>query len=239
MKRPTHAWSLPLPLVLLVLLAACRPSETPVAERLGLDPAALPGTYAGRFECRNCPGIDVALWLRADGTFFLRQDYLGDTAAATERVHKLGRWSLDAGSRTLTLESRGPALRFAVGEDGVLTLQGGPTKPQRLGPSDELGAFADRVRVEGEYTAKPERFVECVTALSFGLEDGPGQRELRRRHRDTSRPETPALVELEARFAPGGEDAAPADPGDAGPADRIALAVERVVAIKPNTRCAR
>jgi hypothetical protein len=223
------------PLLLAMLVACDGAGDGPDGEAAYFDAAALPGAYVGRFVCRNCPGIEVALWLRADGTFFLRQDYLGGEDAPTERVHKFGRWTFDTIDRTLALQSRGPDLRFAVDDDAVLTALTGPEEPQRLSRADELGPFHDLVRVEGEYAMKPEHFRECETGLTFALDDGPGRRELRRRHRDVSQPQTPAFVTLEARFSYRAEDAAEAEPTSS--AERLSLNIEEVLSLKPRSEC--
>jgi len=214
-------------LLLASLLTACRGDADADTRARGPAVGSLPGTYAGRFACRNCPGIDVALWLRGDGAFFMRQDYLGEDAAPPERVYKLGRWAFEANDRTLLLRGRGPELRFTVGNSRELTLVSGTPQAQVLRRDDSLGPFEERVRIEGEYTLAPERFHECVSALDFALDDTAGSRDLRRKYRNVSRPETPALVTLEARFKEDQDSAA----------GQLSLEVERVIELKPKTSC--
>lgn len=212
-------------LLFALLLGACHGEHAPEAGAGTSNLAALPGTYAGRLPCRNCPGIDMTLWLRDDGVFFLRQIYLApDATTAPDRAHKLGRWTFDTASRTLVLHGRGPELRFALSEGGKLEMRTGSPEPQTLTREPTLGPFDDSVRLEGEYVVAPapETFRECDTGLVLALADDAGGRELRRQRSSVSRPDTRVLATVEAHFL-------------SGPTSM--LAIERVISIRPGVSC--
>lgn len=208
-----------------LLVAACadeghdgaKPSFTPpVGPR--------PSVYRGLFPCQDCAGIDTALWLRADATFFWRQQYLDDRGEPAMTTRNFGRWHLDADG-TLVLEGSGPARRLEVAGLDELLLITPSGLEHRLSPDADASAFADSVPITGSATVDGgiARLEECRTGLV-----APAAGDLRqflRQYRSLGYRGKPAFVELEARFEW-------ADDGELQ-----AFAVDRFVRIKSDGRC--
>ena len=88
-----------------ILIGGCSSDgESPADSR----DASLPGVYSGTFPCANCPGIHTTLWLRADGRFFIRQNYLEATDSESITTYNLGRWTPIARGRIVELRGAGP-----------------------------------------------------------------------------------------------------------------------------------
>jgi len=211
-----------------LLAGACGDDAARPAAPEPVDLAALPGVYAGTFPCRNCPGIDVRLWLRPDGAFFMRQDYLGAAEEPAERAHATGRWTWDSGPALLSLRSAGPERAFRY-RDARLTLQG-PGDPHVLARAESAEPFTDRLALQGRYDSVTGAgtFAECYTGLRLPVTDDARGRDLRRRHRAVSPAASPALVAVEAHlaYAQGAEGAE-------------FLAVDRFVSLRPGAACGR
>lgn len=194
------------------------------------DPSVrLPGVYTGTFPCSDCDGLDAALWLRADGTFFTRQRH-PDTAGGEALGYNLGRWRFDVGERVLVLTGAGPERRFSLAADGALALEvasplehvlrrdtSAPPEPTDVIPIDGLAT------VDGSSV----RLTECLSGLTVGLGDGPDYTRLRRRLQSSVGTRGTALVALEGRFL-WSRDGAPAG-----------FSVERFHALEPGGVCPR
>lgn len=208
------------------LLAACGGGgRAPAADDRGSEPVILRGVYAGTFPCGNCAGIAVRLWLRDDGVFFMREDFLAAEGAGTDRVHALGRWHWDSGESLLILSGRGPERRYAYTEPGRLEMLTFSGQPHILDREPDGSSFTDRVRLEGEYVsdAGNESFRECITGLKLPLRDDRGRRVLRTRHRNITKPAIPALASVDAHLV------------YEGPTEL--LAVEELLWMRPGTVC--
>jgi copper homeostasis protein (lipoprotein) len=210
------------PIALSLALAACGGSNSDSEAAPAVDIGTLVGVYAGVFPCANCPAIDARLWLRSDGVFFLRQDHRPAEGAEVERTHALGRWAWDAGSSELVLRGHGPERRFHS-VDGALhmVVSGLPHVLER----DPAGQpFTDRVRLEGQYESSvgAGTLRDCVTGLHLTVRDDSGGRNLRRRHRAVSPANRAAWVRIEAHLVYDRDEA---------------LAVERLLAIRPGQDC--
>jgi len=95
--------------LLALLLGACGDWKDDVSPE-ALPPVTLPGVWVGVFPCDNCPGIDVRLWLRTDGRFFVEQHYpaMNEESGVPTTAHGLGRWQWNAEERILVLDGEGP-----------------------------------------------------------------------------------------------------------------------------------
>lgn len=203
------------------VLAACGGEAADVARTPTPMPDDLAGFYAGEFPCSNCPGIDAALWLRADGAFVFRQRYR-DTAAVS---HGLGRWRWDADAARLVLDAPGPERRFRHAADATLTLETASPLPHVLA----RGApepFTDTVRIAAlaVIAGGSATLTECLTGLALPLGDGGASSELRRLYGRLVTRGGPALVGAEARLVV-----------DAGGTER--WRVERVLNLRPQESC--
>jgi NlpE N-terminal domain/Domain of unknown function (DUF4377)/META domain len=85
-----------------------------------------PGTYSGVTPCADCPGIELKLTLRIDGSYELSTRYQ-DRQPAPQTVS--GRFSWDAGGSIITLDAAGSGQRFRVGEGRLLQLNHDGTSP--------------------------------------------------------------------------------------------------------------
>jgi copper homeostasis protein (lipoprotein) len=210
-----------------LLLSACGENDAGSGNAPPFDPTTLPGIYAGTFPCGNCPGIDVRLWLRNDGVFFMRQDYRATDEDPVERVHALGHWAWDSAAPALVLRGQGPERRFSY-EEPLLKMHTLGEQPV-LERDDGAGPFSDRLPLQGEYVSAGDgvgTFSECVTGLRLRVNDDARGRDLRRRHRAVSPADRPALVSIDAHLA---ESAST-------PADEV-LIVDRFVALQPGSDC--
>jgi copper homeostasis protein (lipoprotein) len=210
--------------MLVAMLGACDKDDGDTGDAPVVDLAALPGVYAGTLPCGNCPGIAVRLWLRDDGVFFMRQDYMATVDSPTERVHALGHWTWDAAA-ALVLRGRGPERRFSYQAPRLEmhTLSGERPILER----DTEEPFTDSLSLQGEYisTGDAATFAECLTGLRFRVHEDARGRDLRRRHRSVSPADRAALVSIDAHIAPPG-----AAPGEV-------LIVDNFVALRPGTDC--
>jgi hypothetical protein len=190
-------------------------------------PAGLAGTYSGEFPCDNCAKIAATLWVRADERFFLRQAYVDEQGAVASTAYSLGRWHWDENAAELVLRGPGPERRLAADEDLRLSLRTGSPLPHLLARDARVPAFSDRIEIQGE-SGLAERsvwFRECLTGLEMGVVDTKGFRELRRLHRELNSRGRAALATVEAHFV------------RSEGSSREMLVVDRVLGLKPGTRC--
>jgi uncharacterized lipoprotein NlpE involved in copper resistance len=223
----------PLAFVWLAAVAGCSRDagdETPAATAM---PASGPGLYAGEFPCSNCAAIAATLWLRPDGSFFLRQRFVeaaeaGALTAAPSATFGLGRWSWDERAAQLVLRGAGPERRLVVHTDDRLQLLVPSPIEHALTRDSTSPAFVDRLSLDGEsaVTENGATFTECLTGLTFAVADAGAYRELRRQHRRLNPRGKVALTTVEARLVAAPDDAAPEQ-----------LVIERYVTMKPGTAC--
>lgn len=196
------------------------------------EPPTLPGVYAGRLPCSNCAAIEAVLWLRPDGGFVLRQQFVDDAAAPNAKdapTYGLGRWYWDEQAADVVLDGRGPDRRLTTLDADRLRLLVATPGEHVLARDPFATPFTDRVMLEGESTVsdKGALFRECLTGIEWPIADAGAYRELRRQHRRLNPRGHVALTSIDAHLAQTGDAAAPTE----------ALVVDRVVALKPGTGC--
>lgn len=136
---------------------------------------ARPAGYGGVLPCADCPGIETTLVLEPDGSYRLRERFVG--ARDPHSVVSVGRWQYRADSLprlTLHGPQDGPR-HFAV--TGALTLEArdrdglpidatpAPTL-RRISPPAQLGRSV-RMRGEFRYAADAATLVDCASGRLF------------------------------------------------------------------------
>jgi hypothetical protein len=195
-------------------------------------PVSLPGVYAGRLPCSNCAAIAATLWLRADGTFFLRQAFVDETAAVPADdapTYALGRWYWDEYAAEAVLRSVGPERRLVVLDVDRLRLRAASTVEHVLERDPSAPPFTDRFRLDGEsaVTKDGARFNECLTGLQLTVADTGNANELRRQHRLMNPRGNVALTTIEGHL----------ELTTSNDTSVERLVVDRFITIKPGTSC--
>jgi hypothetical protein len=194
------------------------PTSTP-------QPSGLPGVYTGAFPCSNCDSIAATLWLRPDGTFFLRQTYVGGEPSSTPSSYALGRWRWEEQAAALVLAGAGPERRLVPHGERTLRLLTASPAAHILTLDAAAPAFGDRLRIDGDSVIAEHAvaFTECLTGLRFDVAETKGYKELRRQHRLLNSRGAPALTAVEAHLAIVG--------------GREWLVVDKVIGLKPGAHC--
>jgi len=226
---PCRTHRLPHALALLAaLLCGCESehADVPVATPM---PTTLAGVYSGQLPCSNCAAIAATLWLRPDGRFFMRQQFLdednGGAKSATQNsaTYSLGRWHWDEIAGEAVLRGAGPERRLVTRDGERLELRVASPIEHVLQRDTSHPQFVDRVTLDGEsaVTENGATFRECLTGLTFAVAESGAYRELRRQHRRMNARGKVALTTIEGHLATTGER----------------LVVDQFVAIKPGTAC--
>lgn len=217
-------------LVLCALLGGCG-GESGVGTQHGTPlPATFAGVYSGELPCSNCDAIEATLWLRPDGTFFLRQTFKGAASESQEpaSTYGLGRWQWDELAAEAVLRGAGPERRVRVHDDGRLQLRGASSLEHVLERDTMAPRFTDRLALEGESAVSDGGavFTECLTGLTLPIADAGAYREFRRQHRRMHPRSKPALTTVEGHLIGAGDGST-----------RERLVVDRFVTIKPGKGC--
>lgn len=210
--------------ILALGVAACGGGDgTPQDDGRAAAPAPRPGLWQGRFPCADCPGIEVTLWLRPDGAFFLRQHYLADDGGG-ERYYGIGRWVWDEAEPALRLRSGGPERVYDHPEPGLLTMRVASDLAHRLERSGDLVPFTDTIMLEGEYRVAggERRFRECRSGLAWPIVPRGDYRRLLHQYGRVPRGED-ALATVRGRLEQ-------TEGGDV-------LLVQELVQLQPGRRC--
>jgi hypothetical protein len=189
--------------LLALLLGACgdwKDDASPEA----VPPATLPGVWAGVFPCDNCPGIDIGLWLRADGRFFVEQHYpaMNEGVGVPTAAHALGRWLWNAEERILVLDGEGPDRIFEHPDAETLIMRTASPLEHRLGRNATSPPFAATIRLSGRAWRQGDAYVfnECLTGFELPLETAGDYTRFEHQYRSVVPRGEPAPVELEGRF---------------------------------------
>ena len=187
--------------LLAVLLSGCGDGDRTSSRQI--SEATLPGVYSGTFPCDGCPGIPTTLWLRADGRFFLAQNYPAEGEREAMTAHSLGRWHLSDNDPIIDLRSAGPVRRFEPVDAGTLIMQTDSDLEHRLSRHPTKPAFTASIRMAGMMRLNDGAagFTECWTGLEASIVEGRELSRFRHQYRGTIAPGEPAFVELEGRFS--------------------------------------
>lgn len=209
-------------ILMLVFIAGCGGSgETPRDRGPATIPAPAPGLWQGIFPCADCPGIEVDLWLRPDGAFFLRQHYLAESSDG-ERYYGIGRWAWNENEALLRLQGGGPERVFGRPAAGRLTMRVASDLPHTLERSGDLTPFTDTVTLEGEYEGGDRLFRECRSGLAWPVVRSGDYRRLVHQYGRVPRGEQ-TLVKVRGHLEP-------TQSGDA-------LVIEELVQLQPGRGC--
>lgn len=152
-----------------------------------------PAAYAGPLPCADCSGIETTLLLHPDGSYRIRERYVGEDAP--NDFARIGRWTLRGDSvPILTLFTDAGARYFALTDPLTLTaldLEARPiagsaptTLTRVVAPSVIEGQL--RVRGEFRYAADAATLVECVGGRQFAVGGDSAFVRLQRAYREAS-----------------------------------------------------
>lgn len=213
--------------LLAALVAACGESTDDAAPQ-ALPPATLPGVWTGVFPCDNCPGIDTGLWLRADGRFFIEQQYPAIVESGVPTTaHGLGRWLWNAEDQVVMLDGNGPDRIFEHPDGETLIMRTASSLEHRLGRDATSPPFIATIRLGGMARRQGDGYVfkECLTGFELPLHTTGDYSRFRHQYRSVTPRGGSAAVELEGRFT-WGHDGAP-----------LAVHIVRFVTIRDEGRC--
>lgn len=99
------------------------------------------GLYEGVLPCADCPGIKTRLTLNRDGSYERSSAYL-DRQAEPQVVR--GRFEWNPAGSAISLDTKGGAQRFAVGEGRLMLLDPDGTPPGPQSPDRILTLVRER-----------------------------------------------------------------------------------------------
>jgi hypothetical protein len=189
--------------------------------------SSLPGVYAGRFPCVNCPGISTALWLRSDGRYFIRQRYLAEEDDEEMIAYGLGRWNWVEADRTVVLAGEGPPRVFTWPDRDTLIMHTESDLEHRLARDPNEPDFTSSIRMDGTMRRSGGniRFTECLTGLEVPVMEGGDYARFLHQYRSVPTRREGVFVELEGRFA-WSEDGTP-----------VSLTIDRLVTVRTDASC--
>lgn len=174
-----------------------------------------PAAYAGTLPCADCSGIETTVVLHPDGSFRLRELYVGEDAPNV--FVSVGRWGYRADSvPRVTLFAMAGDRHFALTDALTLTAlnrDGSPidgSAPRALARVVAPGALEGVARVRGEfrYFADAATLVACDGGRQFPVAGDSAFIRLQRAYRENSLGTMASVVmELQGRLVtrPGGE----------------------------------
>lgn len=207
-------------------LAACgdAPQEEPAEAP---DYAPLPGVWSGTFPCRDCPGIETTLWLRGDGRYFIRQEYLAGETGDASQAYGLGRWRTGEADGTLVLEGAGPSRVFERAGQDALLMRTESALEHRLSRDAVPKDFTSSIRMWGTMQVRADGtyFRECLTGIEVPVSEMGDFGRFRHQYRSVRRQGEPVSVELEGSFQ-WSRDGSPAS-----------LTIDRLVTLRRGDAC--
>jgi copper homeostasis protein (lipoprotein) len=146
-------------------------ARLPAAEAADSDGLRLPASFTGSVPCKDCRDVRYWLTLWPDRVFQLRRVWEGKDM----RRDAIGRWSVDPGSRLLTLHGGENDLAFDVLGADRLRLAGAQRteRPEDgiLTASPAVEPFDPRLALRGLVTWADDQasFVECLTGRQYPM----------------------------------------------------------------------
>lgn len=187
-------------------LAKATPAPISINAPTSFVGVALPATFVGVTPCADCTGIEQTLTLRADGLYRLRRVYQEKPAGT---FAELGRWTLDAQRKRLTLLSASEMQLFEVRDDSTLRQLdrlGQPIKSAAnldLHRSAQVDPINDSLKLHGEfrYLADAATFTDCVSGKHWPVAMSEDYLAMERNYLQVgSGPAEPLLVSFEGRI---------------------------------------
>ncbi len=182
-------------------------AATPTAAEI--RDAEFPASYDGTLACADCRGHRLILNLFADGTYYLRETWLG-RPGGDETYDDIGRWAGAADGKTVELHGgRERPLRFTRHEDGSLhaVAEAGATPAtdeQFLMRDPGFRDLEPRLPLRGmfRYLADTATFTECLTGRTMPVAMEANFLDLDRAYRALDKsPGQAFLVTVEGRIA--------------------------------------
>jgi len=131
---------------------------------------SLPASFSGTIPCADCAGIHLTINLWTDSTFYLRQEYLGES----DTVFDIGRWKSEGDLFTLVGAHNVP-MSFHLESPAslhMLDLEGNPIDSDLnydLAKLTDLELFEPQLSLRGMYSymADAGQFRECLSGRRF------------------------------------------------------------------------
>lgn len=168
---------------------------------------ALPARFTGLLPCADCAGIRYQIDLLPGGAYVQRMTYL--RSDRDESFYQLGRWSLSADRRTLSLEGgREATARWRVVDSHRLQKLDADGRPIQsvhayvLARTSGAAPIEPRLELSGMFTylADAARFKECRTGLEWPVAMSDDYRSLERAYAaQRAAPGAPLRVSLRGR----------------------------------------
>lgn len=160
---------------LLLAFAFFSSSAVKATEAVPVPLPQLPATFAAVLPCANCEGIETRITLRADGTFFSQQIYLGKPKP--NQASDLGRWVMSHYGNVLIIQGQQSEPRyFRVKHPDTLEMLDLEArtifsdlnyKLTRSAEVDPLDLKLFPLKGLYRYYADAGRFTECASGLEF------------------------------------------------------------------------
>lgn len=118
--------------------ADATPTGVSSADAPTFDQKGFAGTFKGTLPCADCPGIDTTLELKPDGSFLLKEAFLGQAGAPTKVD---GTWTVEAGDKHIRLDpnTKAEADRlYAISAHDRIAQLGADGKPPSGGVDQSL-----------------------------------------------------------------------------------------------------
>ncbi len=199
--------------------------------------ASLPATFVGVLPCADCEGIDYHLDIMPDGSYALRNRYLGkDVDRAWDDI---GSWALSSDGITLALKGgREAPVYFSIEDPQTLRkldLMGRPIESELDYDLRRRAAFEPvepRVTMQGmfRYMADAASFEECTTGRRLPVAMEGGYLDLERAYLAAKgEPGRPVMALVEGAIA--------LRPPMEGPSPVPTLVVGKFLRLEPGSTC--
>ena len=189
-------------LLIIIMIGGCTDDQdVDLPDEIPVD--SLPGVYSGVFPCADCPGIPTTLWVRADGRFFIEQEYPESDGREEVVVHNLGRWNWFTEDQVLVLQGAGPSRAFTRPDADALIMRTESDLEHRLGRDPAAPDFSAAIRMKGvvQLTADGAFFEECLSGLVAPVSRHGDYSRFVHQYRSVAGRGEQTHVELDGRFS--------------------------------------